>query len=46
MVLFYDLFAGEVEMYRSDDNGNLNLLNRKTGWRDSWDIIARGLYKL
>jgi hypothetical protein len=42
--LFYDASAGVGEYQRSTPTGKMTVLNRHTGWRQSWSLIAPGVY--
>jgi len=42
--LFYDASAGVGEYQRSTPTGAMTLLNRHTDWRQSWSLIAPGVY--
>jgi len=43
-LLFYDRAAGVGEFYRTDGNGNLQMLKQHTGWRKTWSLIVPGRY--
>ncbi|HSS49596.1 MAG TPA: hypothetical protein VLX28_11690 [Thermoanaerobaculia bacterium] len=41
-LLFYDPAAGVGEIYKTDGQGNINLVKTHTDWRHTWSIILAG----